>query len=252
VLTDPAGLATTIAAFGIGSNVDPAQLAQIDGGGAPAIVTTPEQLSAALVAAPLPAAEIARVDILLGGAVVQTLGPDDLRPTPFGLAFETTLAGLSTAAAASNVLEVVVTPAAGSGGAFSVSHEVVGAGSGADRLIGGLGQDVLVGGGGADAFVFQSLGDGTDLILDFDARAGDVLDLGGLLDGAVPAELDQLVAFSAADEDGDGDLDGILMTVDADATGPAAPAALAFFVDPVGLAPGIGAQALADAGTLVV
>ncbi len=31
-LADPAGLATTIAAFGIGGNVDPAQLAQIDGG----------------------------------------------------------------------------------------------------------------------------------------------------------------------------------------------------------------------------
>ncbi len=79
------------------------------------IVTTPEQLAAALTAAPLPAAGIARVEILLDGAVVQTLGPDELQATPFGLAFATTLAGLSTAAAASNALEVVVTPADGSG-----------------------------------------------------------------------------------------------------------------------------------------
>ncbi len=110
---------------------------------------------------------------------------------------------------------------------------------------------MLIGGGGADAFVFESLDDGTDLILDFDARAGDVLDLDALLDAASPAELDALVALSATDEDGDGRTDDLLLTVDADAGGPGTPTALAILIDPVGLTAGSSAQALADAGTLI-
>ena len=252
LLTDPAGLATTITAFGIGANVSQAQLAQIDTGGDPILVTTPEQLAGALAAPPLPAAEIARVDILLDGAPVQTLGPDELRPTPLGLAFQTTIAGLSTAAEVRNAIEVVVTLSGDPAAAFAVDHEIVGAGNGSDRLIGGFGQDVLIGGGGADAFVFGSLEDGVDLIFDFDARAGDVLDLSALLDSPVLAEIDQLVALSAFDDDGDGRADDVLLAVDADAAGPAASAVLAVLIDPVGLTPGTSAQALVDAGTVVV
>jgi RTX calcium-binding nonapeptide repeat (4 copies) len=197
-------------------------------------------------------AAIAQVDILLDGALVQTLGPDQLRPTPLGLTFETAIAGLATAAAASNALEVVVTPSADPGAAIAVSHAIVGAGSGADRLIGGLGQDVLIGGGGADTFVLRSVADGTDRILDFNARAGDALDLGALLDGAAPAQLDDLIALTAFDDDGDGRPDDIALAVDTDAAGPAAATMVAVLIDPVGLAPGTAAQDLADAGSLVV
>jgi Ca2+-binding RTX toxin-like protein/arylsulfatase A-like enzyme len=51
-------------------------------------------------------------------------------------------------------------------------------GSGADTLIGGLGADVLAGGAGADVFRFTSAAaaDG-DVILDFNAAQGDVIDL---------------------------------------------------------------------------
>jgi surface adhesion protein len=146
----------------------------------------------------------------------------------------------------------VVTPSGDPGAAFALSHEVIGAGSGDDRLIGGRGPDVLIGGGGADTFVYRALGEGTDLILDFNARAGDVLDLGALLDSAAPAGLDQLVALSAFDDDGDGRADDYTLAVDADAAGPAAPVVLAVLIDPVGLTPGASAQDLADAGTLVV
>ena len=79
---------------------------------------------------------------------------------------------------------------------------------------------MLIGGGGADTFVLRSVADGTDRILDFNARAGDVLDLGALLDGAAPAELDELVALSAFDDDGDGRADDVALAVDADAAGP--------------------------------
>jgi hypothetical protein len=251
-LTDPAGLATTIATFGIGGNVSPAQLAQIDSGGAPTLVATSEQLLSSLAAAPLSATEIARVDVLLDGVAVATLGPDDLRPTPLGLAFETTIAGLSTATGAHNAIEVVVTSSADTGGPHTVSHDLVGAGRGGDRLIGGRGPDVLFGGGGADAFVYQALDEGTDLILDFDARAGDVLDLAALLDTLAPAALDELVSLGVFDDDGDGRADDFALAVDADAAGPGTAVTLAVLIDPVGLTSGASAQELADAGTLVV
>jgi Ca2+-binding RTX toxin-like protein len=251
-LTDPAGLATTIATFGIGGNVSPAQLAQIDSGGAPTLVATSEQLLSSLAAAPLSATEIARVDVLLDGVAVATLGPDDLRPTPLGLAFETTIAGLSTATGAHNAIEVVVTSSADPGAPLSVSHDIVGAGSGDDRLIGGRGPDVLFGGGGADAFVYKALDEGTDLIVDFDARAGDVLDLAALLDTLAPAALDELVSLGVFDDDGDGRADDFALAVDADAAGPGTAVTLAVLIDPVGLTSGASAQELADAGTLVV
>jgi len=39
--------------------------------------------------------------------------------------------------------------------------------------VGGPGQDTLSGGAGGDRFIFTSLGDGRDTILDFDAGQGD-------------------------------------------------------------------------------
>ena len=252
LLTDPAGLDATIAAVGIGANISLAQLEQIDSGGDPALVHTPEELILALSAPPLPPAAIAQVDILLDGAVVRTLAPDELQPTPLGLTFEATIGGLSTATAAANALEVIVTPSADPDAAFAVSHTIVGAGDGADRLIGGLGPDVLIGGGGADSFVLHSPGAAPDRILDFNARAGDALDLGALLDAAAPAALDELVALTAFDQDGDGRADDLALAVDPDAAGPGAATVVAMLIDPVGIAPGAGAQDLVDSGSLVV
>jgi Ca2+-binding RTX toxin-like protein len=252
LLTDPAELHTTISAFGIGSFLSVPQLELIDSDGAPALVETPEQLSAALTAPPLPPAAMAGVDILLDGSVVASLGADDLQATPLGLSFEATVAGLSTAAGAANWLEVVVRPAADPDAAFRISHEIVGAGNGADILIGGLGEDVLIGGGGADAFVIRTPDDGIDRILDFNALAGDVIDLGELLAAAVTAPPDELVALAAFDDDGDGRADDIALAVDVDAAGPGAATAVAVLIDPVGIAAGTGVQELVDSGALVV
>lgn len=52
---------------------------------------------------------------------------------------------------------------------------------GDDLIIGGPGRDRLSGGAGADVFEIRTLGDGADTILDFDATAGDRLDLTALI-----------------------------------------------------------------------
>ncbi len=70
-------------------------------------------------------------------------------------------------------------------------HDVLYGGAGRDRLVGGGGDDVLWGGAGADTFVFAP-GCGTDRVRDFDAGAGDVLDLRAL--GLSPGDL-ELSAF---------------------------------------------------------
>ncbi|NJL19920.1 MAG: type I secretion C-terminal target domain-containing protein [Leptolyngbyaceae cyanobacterium SM1_3_5] len=54
-------------------------------------------------------------------------------------------------------------------------------GAGSDILIGGAGDDILVGGTGSDRFVFNSVRDGSDTIVDF-AIASDILDLRSLMD----------------------------------------------------------------------
>ena len=55
-------------------------------------------------------------------------------------------------------------------------NDVISGGIGNDRLIGGRGNDILQGGDGADTFVFEA-GHGHDTIRDFNALAGDRLDL---------------------------------------------------------------------------
>ena len=253
MLTDPAGLHADIAAFGIGSFLSVEQLEQIDGDGAPVLVETLEQLVEALTAPPLSPATIVGVDVLLDGSVIGSLGAGELQPTPLGLSFEARIEGFSIAAGTGNKLEVVVRPAADPAGAFRISRVIAGAGSGADVLIGGLGDDTLIG-GGADAFVIRSVDAGGDRILDFNALAGDVIDLSAVLDAAVAAPLDELVTLTALDDDGDARADDMALAVDVDATGPEAAAQIAVLIDPVGLGAGAGAgaQDLVDAGALAV
>jgi Ca2+-binding RTX toxin-like protein len=52
--------------------------------------------------------------------------------------------------------------------------------AGADLLNGGDGRDQLIGGRGADHFVFTSLADGGDVISDFNALQGDLVDLSAI------------------------------------------------------------------------
>ena len=73
-------------------------------------------------------------------------------------------------------------------------HVLIGS-FGADRIVGGMENDILVGGGGndtlrgnggSDLFVFCTPDDGNDIIEDFNATEGDVIDLSRLLTGSSP------------------------------------------------------------------
>ncbi len=59
---------------------------------------------------------------------------------------------------------------------------------GNDMIIGGLGSDTLYGGDGADTFVFEALADAGDIIKDFSAGEGDVLDLSQLITSYDPLQ----------------------------------------------------------------
>ncbi|TCQ29005.1 calcium-binding protein [Rhizobium sp. PP-CC-3G-465] len=64
-------------------------------------------------------------------------------------------------------------------------NDVLYGGSGADDLTGGIGRDYLNGGTGADIFYFDTLidsrvGSGRDVIADFTASEGDLIDLSGI------------------------------------------------------------------------
>jgi serralysin len=65
--------------------------------------------------------------------------------------------------------------------------------AGDDRLIGGAGSDTLTGGAGADHFVFLAFADRHDSITDFDAAAGDRLDLSALFGAGLDTQA-QLLA----------------------------------------------------------
>lgn len=58
--------------------------------------------------------------------------------------------------------------------------DVLAGGAGADVLEGGPGRDRIAGGEGADRFVVRGIGDGRDVVLDFDPAEGDRLDLRAL------------------------------------------------------------------------
>jgi Ca2+-binding RTX toxin-like protein len=104
-------------------------------------------------------------------------------------------------------------------------------GSGADILLGGDGNDILVGGSdddiltgglGSDSFDFN-LGDqgiigapAVDVITDFNADRGDVLDLSDLLQGEESNPLTDYLQFTLGDFDGDGALDDTRISIDHD------------------------------------
>ncbi len=93
----------------------------------------------------------------------------------------------------SNVENLVLTGTALAGNGNSGNNRITGNDlgntlkgmSGSDFLDGGLGDDILCGGSGADVFNF-SANTGVDKVADFNAKQGDVLDIGDLLTGYDP------------------------------------------------------------------
>ncbi|MFO1158611.1 MAG: Calx-beta domain-containing protein [Reyranellaceae bacterium] len=103
-----------IRAFGVGSGATAGPLDLVDDGVAnntATIVLDPSQLSAGLLGGGVKLAEIARVELLVGGVVVQTIQPNQLVQTPLGLQYTGTLTGLSTTAAEQITARVVATDA---------------------------------------------------------------------------------------------------------------------------------------------
>ncbi len=119
--------------------------------------------------------------------------------------------------------------------------DVLSGGDGDDTLVGGVGRDILTGGSGADRFVYRSLDDRGDSIVDFNANEGDRLVLDELLRGFDPRtdDLNDFVALNAA-PDGN-----IVVTVDPDgrAGGDFGPIALATLVQPTGVVAGVTSAA---------
>jgi Ca2+-binding RTX toxin-like protein len=125
-------------------------------------------LDADAAAAPVALAGTAAADTLAGGAtaeLIQGLGGDDRL-----------LGG-----AGNDTLE-------GGAGADRLYGD-----AGNDRLVGGAGADTLYGGAGADRFVFLALSDRHDSIQDFDAAAGDRIDLSALFGAGLDTQA-QLLA----------------------------------------------------------
>ncbi len=122
---------------------------------------------------------------------------------------------------------------------------------GDDLLHGGPGIDTLWGGDGADTFRVTSLGDGRDIIRDFDRTEGDRIDLSELLAGsgidAPGAVEDDFVRIAYTDFDRDGFEDDVRVQVDLD--GPGGEHVfnqVLVLTDPAGLPP--GSLTLADLG----
>jgi len=90
---------------------------------------------------------------------------------------------------------------------------------GDDIIYGGAGENILSGGSGADTFVMEAVKQGIDVIRDFDANEGDVLDISGLLQNYDPVQqaIDDFVF--TRDEGG-----GTVLSVDITGSGDASKA----------------------------
>ncbi|SIS50466.1 beta strand repeat-containing protein [Phaeovulum vinaykumarii] len=161
-LIDDAGIDATIRSYGVGTGSSEYYLDLVDDGvdnDSAVIVDDPSALSATIVASPIDPTDIARVELLVDGVVVETLQPEDLIVTPFGLRYQATLDGLSPTAAETITARVIAADTAGTSvGTSQVlevlpsepSNDVVVADDGNDSVRGGAGNDTLYGGNGND------------------------------------------------------------------------------------------------------
>ena len=123
-------------------------------------------------------------------------------------------------------------------------NDVIFGQEGNDVLYGGSGADVLSGGSGADQFMMEAIGQGVDVIRDFSADEGDVLDLAGLIQNydATQQAIDDFVFTREVDG-------GTILSVDASGSGDTANA-----VDLVALEglQNMDLQALVESGNINV
>ncbi|MDF1734251.1 MAG: VWA domain-containing protein [Minwuia sp.] len=181
VLRDPAGINATIRGIGLGANAGLAQIDLLDDGLANNTaerVTDPALLDANLQDSGVAAADIARVELLVNGVVVETIDGADLTATALGLRFATDLPGLDANAADEVTARVVAVDRSIASTSQTVGL-LVGDGTGDDTLLGDDGADTLSGNGGDDLLVggagndVADGGDGNDEI--FGGSGNDLL-----------------------------------------------------------------------------
>ncbi|WP_395708025.1 Calx-beta domain-containing protein [Reyranella sp.] len=130
---------TDIRAFGVGSGASPTALDLVDDGlanNSATIVLDPSQLSSGLLGGGVKLAEIARVELLVNGVVVQTIQPNQLVQTPLGLQYTGTMTGLSASAAEQITARVVATDAATTTVSTTQTLEVAGVAIGTSTATG--------------------------------------------------------------------------------------------------------------------
>ena len=94
--------------------------------------------------------------------------------------------------------------------------DILSGGDGADRLSGGLSGDVLYGGAGADSFVFGSVDERGNTVMDFRRAEGDRLDLSGIFGQGLDTQAQLVAGGYAKISDA---RDGVRVHVDADGGG---------------------------------
>ena len=193
-----------VRAFGIGDGVDIESLDIIDSNDA-ILLTDPSQLQEQFALSGVSRDEIAAINLFLEGTLVQTVSPDQLQDTPFGLSFTGSIDGLNVALDAENTIvgeisfadsrpvttiEFIVTSGQGIGTPsdgdddirLGVEEENIDAGAGDDRIVaneldneieGGDGNDEIIAAGGDDLIMPGAgddridAGDGIDTIMYF-------------------------------------------------------------------------------------
>ena len=147
-LRDPAGIDARIDAIGIGNGASMSRLSALDSDGSATLALDPTQLEASLGVSAIDPSDVSKVELLVGGQIVETILPNELVDSAFGLRFETTIDGLDTAEGARN--DVLVRVTLSTGETIELKHVVFGSEDGDDRVFGGEGADTLYGGGGND------------------------------------------------------------------------------------------------------
>lgn len=184
-LRDPGSYGATIKTFAIGTSPSTGDLDLLDDGvvnGSVSSASNADDLAAALQVAPVTTADIASLEVSVNGGASVVISTADLRDTPLGVAFSTTVDGLSQTGADTIAVSLTATNAAASTLATSVTvansvdpagNDVIYGGDGADTGFGGGGDDVLLGGLGNDSLVG---GAGND---DLSGDSGDDALIGG-------------------------------------------------------------------------
>lgn len=196
---------TIIRAIGTGSGSNEETLDILDDGlsnDSASIVTNPADLDVSLIDTIVPVTDGAWVEIYRNNVLVDIVGPDRYRISPFGISFDSVAIPLSpsgtdqiSARLITSDIDgaTITTPIAVSVGSF-VSDDTLVGGAGNDTLNGGAGSDVMTGGIGNDLYFVNHLG---DVVTEVAAGGIDTVH-SALVSYTLAAEVEDLVLIGAA------------------------------------------------------